>query len=85
MCLGDIVRLRMYPFVLSVYLTWNYQCLLAYIIQLCNCVFLTRIDIYEFLTHVESGLTDHYDIKMLTYLMIARLANMCPSAVLERE
>ena len=65
--------------------TWNFQCLLAYIIHLYSCVFLTRIDIYEFLTHVESGLTDHYDIKMLTYLMIARLANMCPSAVLERE
>ena len=44
-----------------------------------------RIDIFEFLTHVESGLVDHYDIKMLTYLMLARLANLCPNAVLQRK
>lgn len=44
---------------------------------------LDRIDIFEFLTHVEAGLNDHYDIKMLTYLMIARLAHLCPNAVLQ--
>merc|ERR1712137_1006601 len=27
---------------------------------------------------------DHYDIKMLTYLMVARLASLCPTAVLQR-
>jgi cullin-associated NEDD8-dissociated protein 1 len=27
---------------------------------------------------------DHYDIKMLTYLMVARLAVLCPTAVLQR-
>lgn len=27
---------------------------------------------------------DHYDIKMLTYLMVARLATLCPTAVLQR-
>jgi len=28
--------------------------------------------------------TDHNDIKMLTYLMVARLATLCPTAVLQR-
>ena len=45
---------------------------------------LDRIDIFEFLNHVESGLKDHSDIKMLTYLMLIRLSNLCPSAVLNR-
>ncbi|KAJ8879876.1 hypothetical protein PR048_020493 [Dryococelus australis] len=45
---------------------------------------LDRIDIFEFLNHVESGLKDHYDIKLLTYLMVARLAQLCPTAVLQR-
>ncbi|XP_034943385.1 cullin-associated NEDD8-dissociated protein 1 [Chelonus insularis] len=45
---------------------------------------LDRLDIFEFLQHVESGLRDHYDIKMLTYLMTARLAQLCPTAVLQR-
>lgn len=46
---------------------------------------LDRIDIFEFLKHVEEGLNDHYDIKMLTYLMLVRLAHLCPSAVLQRK
>lgn len=45
--------------------------------------YLDRIDIFEFLNHVEGGLKDHYDIKMLTYLMTARLAQICPGAVLQ--
>ncbi|CAG2112251.1 unnamed protein product [Medioppia subpectinata] len=45
---------------------------------------LDRIDIFEFLNHVEDGLRDHYDIKMLTYLMLVRLSTLCPSAVLQR-
>lgn len=45
---------------------------------------LDRLDIFEFLNHVESGLKDHYDIKMLTYLMVSRLAQLCPTAVLQR-
>ncbi|XP_052260170.1 cullin-associated NEDD8-dissociated protein 1-like isoform X7 [Dreissena polymorpha] len=45
---------------------------------------LDRLDIFEFLNHVEDGLKDHYDIKMLTYLMLVRLSNLCPSAVLQR-
>ncbi len=46
---------------------------------------LDRIDIFEFLNHVEDGLRDHYDIKMLTYLMLVRLSTLCPSAVLQRK
>jgi cullin-associated NEDD8-dissociated protein 1 len=45
---------------------------------------LDRIDIFQFLEHVQKGLCDHYDIKMLTYLMVIRLAHLCPSAVLNR-
>ncbi|XP_026494754.2 cullin-associated NEDD8-dissociated protein 1 isoform X1 [Vanessa tameamea] len=45
---------------------------------------LDRLDVFEFLRHVEDGLRDHYDIKMLTYLMCARLAQLCPTVVLQR-
>lgn len=44
---------------------------------------LDRLDVFEFLNHVEDGLKDHYDIKMLTYLMLVRLASLCPSAALQ--
>jgi cullin-associated NEDD8-dissociated protein 1 len=46
---------------------------------------LDRVDIMQFLEHVQAGLRDHYDIKMLTYLMTARLAQLCPQAVLQSE
>lgn len=46
---------------------------------------LDRVDIMQFLEHVQAGLKDHYDIKMLTYLMTARLAQLCPNAVLQSE
>lgn len=46
---------------------------------------LDRLDVFEFLRHVEDGLRDHYDIKMLTYLMCARLAQLCPAVVLQSE
>jgi len=44
---------------------------------------LDRLDIFQFLNHVEDGLKDHYDIKMLTYLMLVRLSSLCPNAVLQ--
>jgi len=44
---------------------------------------LERLDIFEFLNHMEDGLKDHYDIKMLTYLMLVRLSSLCPNAVLQ--
>merc|ERR1719414_2672475 len=43
-----------------------------------------RLDVFEFLSHVQDGLKDHYDIKMLTYLMVARVAQLCPGAVLTK-
>ncbi|KAG7173279.1 Cullin-associated NEDD8-dissociated protein 1-like, partial [Homarus americanus] len=46
---------------------------------------LDRVDIYVFLEHVEGGLRDHYDIKMLTYLMLTRLAHLCPQAEYEKQ
>lgn len=46
---------------------------------------LDRLDIFQFLNHLEHGLKDHYDIKMLTYLMVARLAHLAPTAVLQRK
>ncbi|KAL7044413.1 hypothetical protein ACKWTF_001908 [Chironomus riparius] len=45
---------------------------------------LDRVDVMQFLENVIAGLRDHYDIKMLTYLMTARLAHSCPAAVLQR-
>ncbi|KAM6980352.1 cullin-associated NEDD8-dissociated protein 2 [Aplochiton taeniatus] len=45
---------------------------------------LDGLDVLLFLDHVEEGLKDHYDIRMLTFLMLARLASLCPSAVLQR-
>lgn len=44
-----------------------------------------RVDINQFLEHVQAGLKDHYDIKMLSYLMTARLATLCPNAVLQSK
>ncbi|XP_072307863.1 cullin-associated NEDD8-dissociated protein 2 [Eucyclogobius newberryi] len=45
---------------------------------------LEGLDVLQFLDHVEEGLKDHYDIRMLTFLMVARLASLCPAAVLQR-
>ncbi|KAH8397595.1 hypothetical protein KR215_000143 [Drosophila sulfurigaster] len=45
---------------------------------------LERVDVMQFMDHVQAGLCDHYDIKMLTYLMTARLAVLCPDKVLLR-
>uniref|UniRef100_A0A8C3AHQ8 TATA-binding protein interacting (TIP20) domain-containing protein n=1 Tax=Cyclopterus lumpus TaxID=8103 RepID=A0A8C3AHQ8_CYCLU len=45
---------------------------------------LDGLDVLHFLDHVEEGLRDHYDIRMLTFLMLARLASLSPAAVLQR-
>ncbi|VDD93477.1 unnamed protein product [Enterobius vermicularis] len=45
---------------------------------------LERLSIPEFMTHLEAGLSDHHDIKLLTYLMLARLSVLCPTQVLQR-
>ena len=49
-----------------------------------SLLFFYRLDIFEFLSHVQDGLKDHYDIKMLTYLMVARwppLIWCCPCSI----
>lgn len=46
---------------------------------------LDRLDIFEYLDYLEHGLRDHYDIKMLTYLMVSRMAQIVPSAVLQSK
>lgn len=46
---------------------------------------LDRLDIFEYLNYLENGLRDHYDIKMLTYLMVSRMAQIVPSAVLQSK
>ena len=61
---------------------------------------LDRLDVFEFLSHVEDGLKDHYDIKvlnhmihammshyltqMLTYLLLMRLSKLRANALLQR-
>jgi len=57
----------------------GYECMYT---LLDSC--LDRLDIYVFLNHVEDGLKDDYDIKMLTYLMLVRLSSLVPNAVLQR-
>ena len=40
---------------------------------------------FDYLTYVEDGLKqDHYDIRMLTFLMVVRLSILCPKIVLQR-
>ncbi|XP_049622215.1 cullin-associated NEDD8-dissociated protein 2 isoform X2 [Suncus etruscus] len=45
---------------------------------------LDQLDVCKFLQHVEDGLKDHYDIRMLTFIMLARLATLCPVPILQR-
>uniref|UniRef100_A0A0N4Z951 TIP120 domain-containing protein n=1 Tax=Parastrongyloides trichosuri TaxID=131310 RepID=A0A0N4Z951_PARTI len=47
-----------------------------------NCI--DSINVFEFLSHFEKGLTDEYEIKMLAYLMITRFINLCPSELHQR-
>ena len=42
------------------------------VLTMIYSLFCHRLDVFEFLAHVQDGLKDHYDIKMLTYLMVAR-------------
>lgn len=46
---------------------------------------LDKLDMFDYLTYVEDGLKqDHYDIRMLTFLMVVRLSILCPTIVLQR-
>ncbi|KRX92206.1 Cullin-associated Nedd8-dissociated protein 1 [Trichinella pseudospiralis] len=42
------------------------------------------LDVFEFLNHVVQGLKDHYDIKILTFLIVIRLTTLCPNELLQR-
>ena len=88
-CLGLFWRQK------NIKISWDIDALLYFLVVYFQAAFecmytlldscLDRIDIFEFLKHVEDGLNDHYDIKMLTYLMLVRLAHLCPNAVLQRK
>ncbi|XP_051766972.1 cullin-associated NEDD8-dissociated protein 2 [Ctenopharyngodon idella] len=56
-----------------------YECMYTLLDSCLDC-----LDIFEFLNHVEEGLKDHYDIKMLTFIMLARVSKLCPAAVVQR-
>ncbi|XP_076124630.1 cullin-associated NEDD8-dissociated protein 2 [Alosa pseudoharengus] len=56
-----------------------FECMYTLLDSCLDC-----LDIFEFLDHVEEGLKDHYDIRMLTFIMLARLSSLCPSAVVQR-
>uniref|UniRef100_A0A1I7XMD9 TIP120 domain-containing protein n=1 Tax=Heterorhabditis bacteriophora TaxID=37862 RepID=A0A1I7XMD9_HETBA len=46
---------------------------------------LEKLEIFEFINYMENGLKDpHHDIRLLTYLMLIKLAGLCPSQVLQR-
>ncbi|XP_035244264.1 cullin-associated NEDD8-dissociated protein 2 [Anguilla anguilla] len=56
-----------------------FECMYTLLDSCLDC-----LDIFEYLNHVEEGLKDHYDIRMLTFIMLARLSSLSPSAVLQR-
>ncbi|XP_023667069.1 cullin-associated NEDD8-dissociated protein 2 [Paramormyrops kingsleyae] len=56
-----------------------FECMYTLLDSCLDC-----LDIFEFLNHVEEGLKDHYDIRMLTFIMLARLSSLSPSAVMQR-
>jgi cullin-associated NEDD8-dissociated protein 1 len=45
---------------------------------------LEQLDVFQFLSHIEDGLKDHYDIRMLTFLLLVRLSHLRPAALLQR-
>ncbi|CAG0913840.1 unnamed protein product [Notodromas monacha] len=49
-----------------------------------SAVLLPSLDLDTFLDRVDSGLRDHHDIKMLSYLMLSRLATLAPHTMLAR-
>uniref|UniRef100_A0A0N5C0K3 TIP120 domain-containing protein n=1 Tax=Strongyloides papillosus TaxID=174720 RepID=A0A0N5C0K3_STREA len=47
-----------------------------------NCI--DSINVFEFLSYFEKGLSDEHEIKMLAYLMIIRFINLCPTELKQR-
>ncbi|KAJ8260325.1 hypothetical protein GJAV_G00179670 [Gymnothorax javanicus] len=56
-----------------------FECMYTLLDSCLDC-----LDIFEYLNHVEEGLKDHYDIRMLTFIMLARLSSLSPTAVLQK-
>ena len=40
-----------------------------------------RLEIFDFLSHVQDGLKEHYDIKMITYLMVGMTKSLLKATV----
>lgn len=47
-----------------------------------NCI--DSINVFEFLSYFEKGLSDEHEIKMLAYLMIIRFITLCPNELKQR-
>ncbi|VDL66138.1 unnamed protein product [Nippostrongylus brasiliensis] len=46
---------------------------------------LEKLEIFEFINYVENGLRDmHHDIRLLSYLMLMKLALLCPNQLVQR-
>ncbi|KAK6038469.1 HEAT repeat protein [Cooperia oncophora] len=46
---------------------------------------LEKLEIFEFINYVENGLRDmHHDIRLLSYLMLMKLAILCPNQLVQR-
>ena len=54
-----------------------FECMYT-VLQSC----IDRVNIFQFLDHIEIGLKDVPDIKMLTYLMVLRLVHINPNAIM---
>merc|ERR550537_213333 len=54
-----------------------FECMYT-VLQSC----MDRVNIFQFLDHIEIGLKDVPDIKMLTYLMVLRLVHINPNAIM---
>lgn len=46
---------------------------------------LEKLEIFEFINYVENGLKDmHHDIRLISYLMLMKLAQLCPNQLVQR-
>ncbi|ETN80880.1 HEAT repeat protein, partial [Necator americanus] len=46
---------------------------------------LEKLEVFEFINYVENGLRDmHHDIRLLSYLMLMKLAILCPNQLVQR-
>ncbi|KAK0411409.1 hypothetical protein QR680_005641 [Steinernema hermaphroditum] len=45
---------------------------------------LDQVDVIEFIGRLEDGIQDNHDIKLISYLMVQRLCQLCPHQVAQR-